>query len=110
MDSSVSNLGGTFPRFFVLRLVDMFTDATCTYPTEKAAAVGLLNGHACGLQADKERCEMDGGSCVMAHDGYYSVNILCVLFGIVTFVWFIRPKVLHLQRLPMKAWRLAGGK
>jgi hypothetical protein len=46
----------------------------------------------------------------MTTDGYYMVNMLCVLFGAVMFVWYIRPKVLHLQSLPLRAWRLADGK
>lgn len=87
----------------------MFTEATCEYSTEKLASGGLLQVHSCGMQADKELCEREGGVCVMGHDGYYSVNIMCVVFGIATFVWFIQPKVLHLQRLPLKAWRLSAG-
>jgi hypothetical protein len=48
--------------------------------------------------------------CEVLKDGYYTVNVLCVLFGIVTFVMYIRPRVLHLQDLPLKAWRLAPWK
>ncbi len=43
----------------------------------------------------------------MDRDGYYIVNIICVLVGAITFVMFIRPKVLYLQALPLRAWRLA---
>lgn len=43
----------------------------------------------------------------MAHDGYHVVNLMCVAFGILTFLWYIKPKVLQLQRLPLKAWRLS---
>lgn len=110
--NSVSNLGGTFPRYFVLRLVDSFTVATC-HPGEKTLEVkGTLvtEAFSCAVQAEKERCENGGGTCEMIHDGYYIVNILCVLFGAATFVWYIRPKVLHLQSLPLRAWRLAAGR
>lgn len=44
----------------------------------------------------------------MLRDGYYIVNIICVVIGIVTFVSFIRPKAMHLQALPLRAWRLNG--
>lgn len=44
----------------------------------------------------------------MIQDGYYIVNMLCVAVGVVTFTMFIRPKVIHLQDLPLKAWRLAS--
>jgi hypothetical protein len=109
--ATVCNLGGTFPRFFVLRMVDYFTSATCipgssSEPTSAAAAV--TEPFSCAVQADKERCLAGGGTCEMHRDGYYIVNILCVLIGVVTFVLFIRPKVLQLQALPLWAWRLSS--
>lgn len=96
----------------MLRLVDMFTDATCQYSADvdKLPAAKLMDGLACGMQADKERCELDGGHCVVGRDGYYVVNMMCVVFGTITFLWFIRPKVLQLQKLSLKAWRLPAGK
>lgn len=106
---SVSNLGGTFPRFFVLKMVDSFTAATCQPAATKAAGI-FFEPYSCAMQADKERCEHGGGACVVEHDGYYMVNILCVLFGAATFVWYIRPKVMHLQSLPLRAWRLSDAK
>jgi hypothetical protein len=108
---SVCNLGGTFPRFFVLRLVDYFTVATChpgVSPDIDALKAPLVTDpFSCSLQPDKERCVKGGGACIMTQDGYYIVNMICVIIGITTFVMFIRPKVLHLQSLPMRAWRLA---
>ncbi|KAH8169797.1 acetyl-coenzyme A transporter 1 domain-containing protein [Sarocladium implicatum] len=110
--ATVCNLGGTFPRYFVLRLVDVFTTASCHPPAHDDPT--LLKGpliteaFSCAIQAEKERCENGGGSCETIRDGYYTVNILCVLFGVATFVWYIRPKVMHLQSLPLRAWRLAG--
>jgi len=111
--ATVSNLGGTFPRYFVLKLVDSFTEATCHPGSKDAAGLKgplITEPFSCALQAEKERCEAGGGSCEILRDGYYTVNILCVLFGLATFVWFIRPKVMHLQALPLRAWRLAGSK
>lgn len=104
------NLGGTFPRFFVLRLVDAFTSATC-HPGKPDPS--LLTGplvteaFSCAIQSDKERCLAGGGTCETLRDGYYMVNIFCVVFGVLTFVLYIRPKVLHLQSLPLRAWRLS---
>ncbi|KAK8071036.1 acetyl-coenzyme A transporter 1 [Apiospora hydei] len=110
--ATVSNLGGTFPKFFVLKLVDYFTVATCHPPTTKVDA-SLLKAplvtapFTCAMQAEKELCVGGGGSCEMLRDGYYIVNIICVLVGVATFVMYIRPKVLHLQSLPLRAWRLS---
>lgn len=83
-------------------MVDAFTSATC-HPGEKALETSPFS---CAIQADKERCVAGGGSCVVTRDGYYFVNMLCVAFGLVTFILYIRPKVLQLQSLPLRAWRL----
>ncbi|ERS99497.1 hypothetical protein HMPREF1624_04697 [Sporothrix schenckii ATCC 58251] len=112
--ATVSNLGGTFPRYFVLRLVDYFTKATC-HPGASEMAAKLkgplvTEAFSCAVQLEKERCVDGGGTCELERDGYYIVNILCVLVGTVAFTMFIRPQVLRLQALPLKAWRLSGGK
>ncbi|RCI09745.1 hypothetical protein L249_3934 [Ophiocordyceps polyrhachis-furcata BCC 54312] len=99
--ATVSNLGGTFPRYFVLRLVDALTEATC-HPAKGAETEPF----SCAVQAAKEQCEKAGGRCEVLRDGYHAVNVLCVAFGVVTFFWYIRPKVMHLQALPLRAWRL----
>lgn len=108
--SRVCNLGGTFPRFFVLRLVDYFTDASCQpgkpVDPDTLKAPLVTEPFSCSLQPDKERCVNGGGVCEMVQDGYYMVNVICVLIGLITFLLYIRPKVLHLQSLPMRAWRL----
>ncbi|KAK4234035.1 acetyl-coenzyme A transporter 1-domain-containing protein [Achaetomium macrosporum] len=111
--ATVCNLGGTFPRFFVLRMVDYFTSATCIPPTHpnpdtKLTAGAVTAPFSCAVQADKERCLAGGGVCEMQRDGYYIVNILCVLIGVTTFALFIRPRVLQLQALPLRAWRLSS--
>ncbi|TKA62951.1 hypothetical protein B0A55_10447 [Friedmanniomyces simplex] len=110
--ATVSNLGGTFPRFFVLKFVDMFSVATCIPPTKAPADLKgtlITQPFSCVLEAEKHRCLDGGGVCDVRRDGYYIVNILCVVFGIVTFWGFIRPKALQLQNLPMRAWRLSNG-
>ncbi|KAI1092116.1 MFS general substrate transporter [Rostrohypoxylon terebratum] len=113
--ATVSNLGGTFPKYFVLRLVDAFTQATCHPPTEKLDSSTLkgplvTEAFSCAVQAERERCEHGGGSCEILHDGFYIVNILCVIVGLLTFTMYIRKKVLILQGLPLRAWRLAGSR
>jgi PAT family acetyl-CoA transporter-like MFS transporter 1 len=106
--ATVCNLGGTFPRYFVLRLVDAFTSATCHLPSNPKSTTTLTQPFSCALQPDKERCLAAGGTCDTYRDGYYFVNIICVLFGVVSFVLYIRPRVLQLQSLPLRAWRLSN--
>ncbi|KAI1258990.1 MFS general substrate transporter [Xylariaceae sp. FL1019] len=115
--ATVSNLGGTFPRYFVLRLVDAFTSATCHPPSQNAlekldplAGPFVTTPFSCAVQFEKERCIAGHGTCEILHDGYYIVNILCVAVGILTFVFYIQKKVMVLQALPLRAWRLNAGK
>ncbi|KAK5112410.1 hypothetical protein LTR85_011519 [Meristemomyces frigidus] len=111
--ATVSNLGGTFPRFFVLKFVDAFTSATCIPASSPPKDTSLLKGDlitqpfSCVLEAEKHRCIDGGGVCNVQRDGYYIVNILCVVFGVVTFWGFIKPAAARLQSLPMRAWRLS---
>lgn len=62
----------------------------------------------CALEPDKTRCLDGGGICNISRDGYYIVNVLCVIVGAITFVTFIRPAALKLQSLPLRAWRIGG--
>jgi MFS transporter, PAT family, solute carrier family 33 (acetyl-CoA transportor), member 1 len=99
---SVSNLGGTFPRIFVLKLVDDFTVATCTPgpKTEKP-----FEPYSCALMDSKQKCTAAGGICNIQRDGYYITNIICIAIGVVTFWGFIKPAANRLSVLPLKAWR-----
>jgi hypothetical protein len=109
----MSNLGGTFPRFFILRFVDAFTTAVCQ-PPASAPSIDKLKGDlitkafSCVGQAEKDRCLAGGGTCTIQRDGYYIVNLLCVAFGVITFWGFIKPNALKLQALPLRKWRLEG--
>lgn len=55
--------------------------------------------------ADQYKCKDLGGTCTIYRDGYYITNIACVIFGVVTFYMYIRPRAIYLQNLPLKAWR-----
>ncbi|QKX63826.1 uncharacterized protein TRUGW13939_10997, partial [Talaromyces rugulosus] len=112
--ATVSNLGGTFPKFFILKLVDAFTTATCIPPstrpdTSKLTGDLVTSAFSCALEADKSRCKAGGGECVIEQDGYYMTNVICVLIGVVTFYLYIRPTALKLQALPLRAWRVTLG-
>lgn len=115
--ATVSNLGGTFPRFFVLKLVDAFTVATCIPPEAGSTLSPKLKGpllsptdiFSCALGAEKDRCIQGGGHCDIQRDGYYVMNIVCVIIGIITFWGYIKPAALKLQALPLRAWRIAEG-
>ncbi|KAK5070912.1 hypothetical protein LTS08_000563 [Lithohypha guttulata] len=112
--ATVSNLGGTFPKYFVLKLVDTFTSATCIPPTAaEIAKLTLAEGKtpitsalSCALEADKHLCIEGGGTCIINRDGYYITNIVFVVLGAITFWMYIERKALALQALPLRAWRI----
>jgi hypothetical protein len=107
----VSNLGGTFPKYFILKFIDMFTVATCIPPATIPADLKgdpVTSPFSCVLEPDKARCTAGGGTCKTTTDGYYIMNILCVMVGLATFYGYIRPSVKRLEALPIRAWRLAA--
>ncbi|KAK2742937.1 hypothetical protein FQN57_005067 [Myotisia sp. PD_48] len=107
--ATVSNLGGTFPKFFVLKLVDSFTKATCIPPSVPAINIKspITSPFSCILDADKKRCAAGGGTCHSERDGYYITNVICIVIGLLTFWFYIRGAVTKLQRLPLRAWRVS---
>ncbi|EXJ85560.1 hypothetical protein A1O1_05924 [Capronia coronata CBS 617.96] len=113
--ATVSNLGGTFPKFFILKFVDLFTKATCFPPTDVDAftkahpdITPVTSPFSCALEADKNLCLKGGGSCVVQRDGYYITNFIFVVIGAVLFWTYIEKKALALQALPLRAWRVQG--
>lgn len=93
----------------------MFTKAICIPPTDPAIIKNpsslkgdlITQAFNCVQQPERDRCVNGGGICEIQRDGYYIVNILCVIFGVVTFWGFIKPKALALQGLPLRAWRVS---
>jgi len=109
--ATVSNLGGTFPKFFILKFIDAFTVATCAPPTIPPVDLKgdlVTAPFSCVLEPDRTRCAAGGGTCTTTTDGYYIMNILCVIVGLVTFYGFIKPAVKKLEILPVRAWRLVA--
>ncbi|KAJ1836119.1 hypothetical protein LPJ63_000559 [Coemansia sp. RSA 2711] len=99
--NTLSNFGGTWPVYFIMRAVDYFTSATCLLPT------GLGDSFSCTTQESRDRCLKEGGSCNTVWDGYYIVSISCTLLALALFFSYIRPTVHHLERLPAHVWRVS---
>ncbi|KAJ2785548.1 hypothetical protein H4R18_000493 [Coemansia javaensis] len=99
--NTLSNFGGTWPVYFVMRAVDHFTSATCLLPAGMGAAFS------CATQESRTRCTAEGGACSVHWDGYYIVSTSCILAGLALFVGYIRPTVHRLERLPAHVWRVS---
>ncbi len=101
--NTVSNLGGTWPRFFVLKAVDYFTISQCQIGTNLTAK---SQGGDCSTEASKEACAGAGGTCEVVRDGYYITSSACVFIGTALLIFYILPVARRLQRLPATAWRI----
>ncbi|KAI3645640.1 hypothetical protein MP228_008568 [Amoeboaphelidium protococcarum] len=117
--NTLSNFGGTWPSFFVLRAVDLFTSSTCIQSVDIDGASGnsttsssitdfsLLN---CNNKEAKNLCINAGGECNYGMDGFYVVNFVCIVLGVMLFVAFIRSHIRMLEITPIERWRVYNGK
>ncbi|KAF9458749.1 acetyl-coenzyme A transporter 1-domain-containing protein [Collybia nuda] len=102
--NTFTNMGGTWPKWFVLKGVDLLSDATC-----KVADAGLdiaVEATECVSDHGKATCKDVGGVCITRRDGYYLVSGLCMVVGVILLLTFIIPKARKLQALPISVWRV----
>lgn len=99
--NTFTNMGGTWPKWFVLKGVDMLSVASCQVKGELT-----IPASECVSDHGKAACAKIGGQCVTEHDGYYAVTAICVLFGTVFLVGYIIPTARRLQALPVSQWRI----
>ncbi|KAF8760909.1 Acetyl-coenzyme A transporter 1 [Rhizoctonia solani] len=102
--NTVSNLGGTWPRYFVLKGVDMFSEATCH--VEQEGSEILMKATECVSEHGKATCTDLGGTCVTERDGYYIVSWICIGLGASILVFYIWPTAKRLQALKRSQWRV----
>lgn len=77
--NTISNLGGTWPKILVMKLIDYGT-------VVQPACVG---------------CE----ETVVVQDGYYKTNFFCVTVGLLLYFGFIKKKMVYLQKTDKYSWR-----
>ena len=90
--NTISNLGGTLPKPFILRAVDYLTVGACSTSGGFNPALGN-----CVTEESKKACSVAGGHCVITRDGYYIMSFICVGVGAVLLVKYILPTVKRLQ-------------
>ena len=97
-----SNFGGTWPRYFILRAVDIFSDTKCIL-TQKNASQAM---YACGSEAERILCKKLSGECQIITDGYYIVCGACMTMGLLILILYINRKIAVIEALPESNWRL----
>ncbi|XP_059930884.1 acetyl-coenzyme A transporter 1 [Gadus macrocephalus] len=92
--NTVTNLGGNWPSTVALWLVDPLTSKEC-----QGAA-----GQTCGSLDEAALCAKEGGACVTTLDGYYVESVVCVVIGLVWWLW-LGKRMRRLQEESPAAWR-----
>ncbi|KAJ3923140.1 acetyl-coenzyme A transporter 1-domain-containing protein [Lentinula edodes] len=102
--NTFTNLGGTWPKWFILKGVDALSVATCK--VTEAGTELAVKASECVSEHGQATCREIGGTCVTETDGYYIISAACFIFGIVFLVAYIIPTAKKLQELPPLAWRV----
>ncbi|KAJ7242346.1 acetyl-coenzyme A transporter 1 [Mycena haematopus] len=100
--NTFSNIGTMWPKWFVLRSVDVFTIATCQIADDSEYFVATE----CVSQAGKSLCAELEGQCLVIRDGYYIVSTFCMIFGVVFLIFYTVPTAWRLQSLSTNSWRV----
>ncbi|KAF8500425.1 acetyl-coenzyme A transporter 1-domain-containing protein [Russula emetica] len=102
--NTFTNLGGTWPKYFVLKAVDFFSIATCE--VSEAGSSLTVKAAECVSEQGKAMCSDIGGTCITERDGYFITTGLCLALGVTSLVIFIVPTARRLQALPVAKWRI----
>lgn len=100
--NTVSNLGGTWPKYFLMKSVDYFTVARCsTNPSVRCVHQGVDKYKVLESNlGDDFNC----GECVILKNGYYYTTLLSLAFGVIFILTFAK-RIKSLESLPSEAWR-----
>ncbi|KAG0006453.1 hypothetical protein BGZ65_007859 [Modicella reniformis] len=98
--NTLSNFGGTWPRFFVLEAVDYFTVSACSVLNENGETFS------CTQEPGKSQCQELEGQCLIQQDGYYYTSTACVMMGATFLVLYNAPTIRYLESLNPKLWKL----
>ncbi|OAW00114.1 hypothetical protein PTTG_25168 [Puccinia triticina 1-1 BBBD Race 1] len=103
--NTVSNLGGTWPKYFVLKGVDFFTEANCLIPNANSTQ-REIDGKECVSDLGKAKCTDFHGNCHTTKDGYYIMQAICITLGALLLLLVIGPASRKLGALPARAWHV----
>lgn len=101
--NTLSNFGGTWPRIIVMWMISYFTVSRCEMPSmgQDYLFYGSDKNQKCGIELDPL------SKVTVVRDGYYVVNTLCILLGLLLYFGFLKRQAQSLQRLPISSWRCA---
>lgn len=102
--NTVSNLGGTWPKFFVLKGIDRLSLAVCHVHSSPSSSDSgpspldlVVRSAECVSDHGNAACAALGGECLTERDGYYAVSAVCIALGAALLLWFVGPVARKLQ-------------
>ncbi|EIW86396.1 hypothetical protein CONPUDRAFT_45049 [Coniophora puteana RWD-64-598 SS2] len=104
--NTFSNFGGTWPKYFILKGVDLMSESVCQ--VKDADSDLLVKASECVSEHGKSLCADIGGECITEGDGYYWISAICMTFGVIFVVSYIIPTARRLQALPVHRWRISS--
>eukprot|EP00042_Codosiga_hollandica_P042491 m.390360 g.390360 ORF g.390360 m.390360 type:complete len:490 (+) comp56342_c0_seq5:201-1670(+) len=96
--NTVSNVGGTWPKWFVFSAVDMATVAYCKRPSSMFWDETMPCRHVSDCAS--------GSVCETIVDGYYIVAAVSFLLGVMILAFVVLPKTAIMESLPLSSWRI----
>lgn len=91
--NTINNLGGVWPSFISLWLLDYSTFKHCS-----------VDGFSCNTKETMATCSKAGGQCNITVDGYYIEMIILSLIGFIWLIW-ARKRIEKIESLPPTSWR-----
>ncbi|KAJ9059637.1 hypothetical protein DSO57_1039488 [Entomophthora muscae] len=98
--NTLSNLGGTWPKYFVLEAVEYFTVAQCSIDDVTGQVLS------CASEEGKKACKALNGTCTIMRDGYYWVNTSTILFSVAFFSLILIRLIHRLEVIPPSSWKI----
>ncbi|EEB09146.1 acetyl-CoA transporter [Schizosaccharomyces japonicus yFS275] len=95
--NTLSNLGGTWPKYMLLKAANAMTVSFCSVSSELS----------CATDDSKAQCVAQGGTCIMRSDGYYSISVVGILTATILLYTVILPILRKLEKAPRSSWAVA---
>ncbi|CCF59259.1 hypothetical protein KAFR_0G02250 [Kazachstania africana CBS 2517] len=97
--NTLSNLGGTWPKIFIMSMISKLTTYECHITGKDKDTIEIVH-------VGMEICTKTlGGEVHILKDGYYITNIICIILGTILYFGFLKKKAQQLQKLPISDWR-----
>lgn len=101
--NTISNFGGTYPKFFVFYLIDLLTQRGCVDGNMNVQSYSCQTINTANEQPDGKCNPYE--TCVILYDGYFVVALGCAIIGILCY-YIYSPILNYLQSLGEESWHI----